>query len=1020
MANSRTLAFGVSFVAAVVGLAVQHLAYAASCEAVVGKWNWFTGSVVTIKADGTMVHEAGNDGTWECTDAARGRVTLRWRLGGYINQLALSADGRGLSSTDASQSFVTAMRVGASTEAKAAAKAADVPQTKTPIGSLPSLNAKVTALRFFETPYNAPPREQREYAHRFGKGEARFIGWELVLEFPSPGRRLDLPIEQFWYRSDGSLLARQTSRFSIEANWTWFSPYDSWGWKDRGNWPAGAYRVDLYIGGQKTASGSFKIYAAPNNAITAYNAGNRFFHAGKYSEAIAYFDQAIRLYPEYAEAYNNRCAVYGELGKYDQAIADCTQALRIDPTHAHAYSNRGIGYRKKGQNDQAMADYAKAIALHPNYASAYVNRGNFYYDTGEHAKALADWHKAQALGQTLGPVTEKRFAELRQAAQASKPAPQTTKQSPPKVAPEDLAEDIEQYDSLDRRVSKLAYEKQWEDAIRMCDQQVATQPNFFGGYALRAWVRLDELEEKHGPDFGQEHALREQLRRQLDVIMADANKAVQFSEAFDVASLLKSENSSHTVRGTMFETYIQPKIYMTRARARHHANDFDGAITDYSKAEVPMLSAEATTGIGRAKAMKNDLRGAVEQLSTALFFYTYAPAYLERARVYVRLRQSTEAIADFSQGLELIETREIDDPLDIAPAQLARLAKVYGERAAAKRAAQDNAGADQDASWQRALLYEREQQWSKARDAYTQLINPGKTAPEQAHAFYSRARTHSRLGEVDQALRDADRAIELAATPSHYAARAGIRLQKGDPARAIEDYTRVLGLLTEKHKQLYGVGLISRAEAYRQNKQFDLALADLKAVQDQSLGYRQNARQHGVRGLVYTALHQQREADESLQYSRNNDEWFFEANIQPELDKLIEKQRRPSDPKVARLAWELGEALGKATFESLQAEGAGKSTTTLAVASERAKVLNVTLPTLTRRRPVIAGPLNGSSAALRVAAKKPGTDDKESRRGVETASGGIFPSLLPLWLSSIDSPKLEISHILSQYEREGT
>ena len=76
----------------------------------------------------------------------------------------------------------------------------------------------------------------------------------------------------------------------------------------------------------------------------------------------------------------------------------------------------------------------------------------------------------------------------------------------------------------------------------MCDQQVAKQPNFFGGYDLRAWARLDELEEKHGPDFGQDHALREQLRRQLDVIMADANKAVQLSEAFDVGPLVKSED----------------------------------------------------------------------------------------------------------------------------------------------------------------------------------------------------------------------------------------------------------------------------------------------------------------------------------------------------------------------------------------------------------------------------------------------------------------------------------------------
>jgi hypothetical protein len=86
---------------------------AAPCEALVGKWKWFTGGVVSINPDGSIAHDPGNDGTWECTDPARGRVTLRWRLGGYVNRLALSGDGRALSSTDPSQSYVTAQRIGA-------------------------------------------------------------------------------------------------------------------------------------------------------------------------------------------------------------------------------------------------------------------------------------------------------------------------------------------------------------------------------------------------------------------------------------------------------------------------------------------------------------------------------------------------------------------------------------------------------------------------------------------------------------------------------------------------------------------------------------------------------------------------------------------------------------------------------------------------------------------------------------------------------------------------------------------
>ena len=95
--------------AAAVGIAPSP-ARAAGCEAILGKWIWFTGGVVSINADGTIVHDPGNDGTWECTDPKRGRVTLRWRLGGYANRLALSSDGNGLASTDPSQSFVTAKR----------------------------------------------------------------------------------------------------------------------------------------------------------------------------------------------------------------------------------------------------------------------------------------------------------------------------------------------------------------------------------------------------------------------------------------------------------------------------------------------------------------------------------------------------------------------------------------------------------------------------------------------------------------------------------------------------------------------------------------------------------------------------------------------------------------------------------------------------------------------------------------------------------------------------------------------
>lgn len=135
--DARTLGSVALLVASVVGAGLPRAAEAATCDALVGKWTWFTGGVVSINADGTMRHEPGNDGTWECTDRARGQATLRWRLGGYVNRLVLSGDGRALSSTDPSQSYVTARKMDAPRPAEAPRRAdppssAEVPKAKNP------------------------------------------------------------------------------------------------------------------------------------------------------------------------------------------------------------------------------------------------------------------------------------------------------------------------------------------------------------------------------------------------------------------------------------------------------------------------------------------------------------------------------------------------------------------------------------------------------------------------------------------------------------------------------------------------------------------------------------------------------------------------------------------------------------------------------------------------------------------------------------------------------------------------
>ena len=54
------------------------------------------------------------------------------------------------------------------------------------------------------------------------------------------------------------------------------------------------------------------------------------------------YDKAIRLKPDYTEAYNNRGVAKNDLGRHEEAIADYDEAIRLKPDSAEAYNNRGI------------------------------------------------------------------------------------------------------------------------------------------------------------------------------------------------------------------------------------------------------------------------------------------------------------------------------------------------------------------------------------------------------------------------------------------------------------------------------------------------------------------------------------------------------------------------------------------------------------------------------------------------------------------------------------------------------
>ena len=116
-------------------------------------------------------------------------------------------------------------------------------------------------MKFYEKGPGSLPRDDRVYRKTFPRQTTRYVMGELYLTFPIPDRRIDFEIDAVFYRSDGSVVARQTAGGWVTKDWGRGSGYWGFGTGSRRPlwWKAGLYRVDLSVDGKLIASEEFEI-----------------------------------------------------------------------------------------------------------------------------------------------------------------------------------------------------------------------------------------------------------------------------------------------------------------------------------------------------------------------------------------------------------------------------------------------------------------------------------------------------------------------------------------------------------------------------------------------------------------------------------------------------------------------------------------------------------------------------------------------------------------------------------------
>ncbi|MFQ6058163.1 MAG: tetratricopeptide repeat protein, partial [Anaerolineae bacterium] len=120
---------------------------------------------------------------------------------------------------------------------------------------------------------------------------------------------------------------------------------------------------------------------------------------GRYEEALATFDQALELKPDYEWALASKGVTLLLMEHYEEALKTLDQALAIDPNYDWALAARGTTLRRMGHFYEALIALDQALALDPQDDWYYYQRGLTYAALGKHQEAHADYKTAIRLAQ---------------------------------------------------------------------------------------------------------------------------------------------------------------------------------------------------------------------------------------------------------------------------------------------------------------------------------------------------------------------------------------------------------------------------------------------------------------------------------------------------------------------------------------------------------------------------------------------------------------------------------------------